>query len=405
VAFPPANDNDTSLISPPVTSPDGSLLYLGLSNNTVTAVHCLNISDGNSVWTIPSAQPGPYAAWDGLVYLPRASGPGFGIVAVNGNTGQQVWSAALTLPIWGWPVISAAGETLYTITMSPTGLHGYVVALDARSGRLAWQTAQLPMDVPCFDIVEATLADGSLVFVAIYTTIGSYVYALRSGDGSVAWKQPVTNVPQFNGMVHAASSSTVGGNTFSYLVLAWGELEDGLTQYVRAFDVATGLPGWTVTLAAPSRWNVLASAPAYSALRQLIVIALEPIDALSPQNITVVALDAATGSPIWNSSSIPASALSDTAIPSMAAPALDHDLAYITPCGKTRTIAAVNLASGSMEWLLPLPLGVPASVDSYPQPPLVLDGAVVAALNPAARAQQGTNATAFIAAIMPAAHG
>ncbi len=145
-------------------------------------LYALDLATGSSVWTYATgaAVPEPNlgidlgitgsaAVADGVVYVGDASAT---VHAVDAATGSEIWSVKVdqqtSASIWSSPVVW--NGTLYIGVASiakEVGFRGSVVALDAATGEMRWQTYMVPdgsdgagvFDVPAID------PERNLVFV------------------------------------------------------------------------------------------------------------------------------------------------------------------------------------------------------------------------------------------------
>ncbi len=144
------------------------------------------------VWLYQNAglgYAGPAIA-GGTLYTTGARGELECVLAVNAETGAELWATALGPQLknkWGdgprgTPTVS--GGKVYV--MSGQGILG---ALDAASGKLLWKTAMTDLGgtVPMWGYTESVLVDGKLVICTPGGAQGT-VAALDVGTGRVVWQ-------------------------------------------------------------------------------------------------------------------------------------------------------------------------------------------------------------------------
>ena len=66
-----------------------SRLYFG---DQVDAFHCLDALNGTTIWSVPGAQHGSSGIADGMVFYGEYSSDSASVVALNCETGQEIWS-------------------------------------------------------------------------------------------------------------------------------------------------------------------------------------------------------------------------------------------------------------------------------------------------------------------------
>ncbi len=196
-------------------------------------LYALDLATGASVWTYATgaAVPEPNlgidlgitgsaAVADGIVYVGDAAAT---VHAVDAATGSPIWSVKVdqqpSASIWSSPVVW--NGTLYIGVASvakETGFRGSVVALDAATGELRWQTYMVPdgsdgagvFDVPAID------PERNLVFVGTQNAYTANpapygdptsVVALDATSGEIAWV--------FNGPPNDGTTAPVDDVAFS----------------------------------------------------------------------------------------------------------------------------------------------------------------------------------------------
>ena len=180
-------------------------------------VYCIDALEGQQIWHYEGihADMSP-VVHNGIVYF----GAGYGdyqIIAVDAETGREIWSKQMAYPVWGSPSVN---ENLVFFglgrgTFSDSGPipAGKVVALNIETGDVAW---------------EHEAEDAVLTAIAVqngYVIFGSrdgYVYCLQATDGQLSWQTdlggPVVSSPAVtpevvyaaakNGYIYALSADS-----------------------------------------------------------------------------------------------------------------------------------------------------------------------------------------------------
>ena len=180
-------------------------------------VYCIDALEGQQIWHYEGihADMSP-VAHNGTVYF----GAGYGdyqIIAVDAETGREIWTRQMPYPVWGSPSVN---ENLVFFglgrgTFSDSGPipAGKVVALNTETGNIVW---------------EHEAEDAVLTAIAVqngYVFFGSrdgYVYCLQAADGQLNWQTdlggPVVSSPAVtpevvygaakNGYIYALSADT-----------------------------------------------------------------------------------------------------------------------------------------------------------------------------------------------------
>lgn len=115
------------------------------------------------------------------VFITKSKTNDYSVYALNCKTGALLWSAVTSTGSNIITSVSYYQGKLYTT------LNGKVICLNASTGQLIWtyQNATSNFDSP------AMVTNGK-VYVGTYNGGGSDIYALNSGDGSVAWHYQYT---------------------------------------------------------------------------------------------------------------------------------------------------------------------------------------------------------------------
>jgi outer membrane protein assembly factor BamB len=158
---------------------------------------CLDATNGIELWRVPlpvgdgnsSADwgPGPRATpavSDGLVYL---LGPRGDLVCLKAADGARVWAVNLKdfgggIPLWGYAEsVLVDGDV---VVCTPGGPRGTLLALDRKTGKPVWQSADLK-DAAAYASLVATDVGGVRQFV---TQTASAAVGVRAADGKLLWR-------------------------------------------------------------------------------------------------------------------------------------------------------------------------------------------------------------------------
>ena len=115
------------------------------------------------------------------------------VIAFDLTSGKELWrSGRDELPAWTTPLIHSGGAAPMVVTNSPRFIRGH----DLASGRERWRLQDPGGEVK----VSTPIAAGDLTIVTGgYPSGGRPIYAIRIGDGSIAWRHergsPYTSTP------------------------------------------------------------------------------------------------------------------------------------------------------------------------------------------------------------------
>lgn len=224
--------NRSQIAAPPVIA-DGLLYFLDGEHR----VHAVRARDGDRVWVQSvrrrdgpdnTARSGGVAASGGRVFVTT----GFGqIIALDGQSGEQVWSVNADAPLQSAPTVS--GNRVFVITNDSE-----LMALDANTGDVSW-THQSIAEPARILSAPSVAVDGETV-VAPFAS--GEIVALLAGNGRRLWSDSLSRTGRLtslsaindiagrpvldNGVVFAASHSGV---------LAAIDLRSGQRGWARSF--------------------------------------------------------------------------------------------------------------------------------------------------------------------------
>jgi outer membrane protein assembly factor BamB len=172
---------------------DGTYYSMGTDGDSET-VFALDTTDGSRKWQTAVGSILGNAWGDGPRSTPTVSGDhlyamsGTGnLVCLNTSDGREVWRVTMQslggeVPTWGYTesVLVDDGHVICT----PGGSKGAVAALDARTGKLVWQSDDFTDEAQYSSIVAATIHNKKHY---IQRTMKSIV-GIDPQDGDILWK-------------------------------------------------------------------------------------------------------------------------------------------------------------------------------------------------------------------------
>jgi outer membrane protein assembly factor BamB len=207
----------------------GKLYTLGAMGD----LFCLDAKKGDVLWScnIRKQYKAELPVWgyaahpliDGDLLYTLAGGEGSNVVALNKDTGQEVWKA-LTCEEVGYtpPMIYKVGNTRQLIIWQPEAVN----ALDPKTGKLLWTESYMPkakVQRPAVSIATP-LFDGSRLFVSSFYH-GSLMLKLDADrpGASVLWRSKDSSARKIT-TLHALSSTPVLKDGHVYGICREGEL-------------------------------------------------------------------------------------------------------------------------------------------------------------------------------------
>ena len=238
--------------------------------DTDAILSSFSTKDGQRRWSVDVSDPeegdpvisGGIASDAGIVYVTAGYDE---ILAVDGQKGDIKWRAKISSPSRAAPTI--VGGRVFVTTLSNT-----ILALDAANGAVLWEFSGLGQSTGL--VGAASPAATSDIVVPAFSS--GEVYAIRSGNGTVAWSDNLASSVRLGGM---SAMSDIRGlpiidNNVVYAISFGGK--------VAAIDLMTGARIWQKDISG-------AKTPWVSGNR-LYLISSEG---------QIVSLDKASGSVIW----------------------------------------------------------------------------------------------------------
>lgn len=229
--------------------------------------------NGGRVWLSRYEGHGPDLLWDAAVAPDGSRFYVAGATETENSTSQQfdglliAYDATSGREAWVSPIDTGYVEHFWAVAVSPDGATVYaagyslgqgifVVAVDARTGALQWQS------VPCSGFAEdiAVSPDGDQVFIAGFAfddnARGYYVAALNASSGALNWDLRYDPSKTGSGGDASARSIAVAPDGRRVYTQGWVSQESTGSDYgTYAFDASTGEIVWQRFFDGPSHKN------------------------------------------------------------------------------------------------------------------------------------------------------
>jgi outer membrane protein assembly factor BamB len=297
----PFSENSYVNSSPSVV---GGVVYVGSSDN---GLHAVDASTGESLWTAPlhnvvSSSP---ALANGVVYATDGN-----LFAFDAATGSQLWEADLA------GVASYSSPAVSNGVVYVGSLDGNLYALDASSGAKLWSANT---GTPLFS--SPAIVNG-VAYVGA-TETGGYLYAFNASTGALLWQAGTCFYCNITGTPAVANGVVYAGN--------W-EYDD---YDFYAFNASTGAIMWAAKLG-----RVIDSSAAVANG----FVYIETDGQYTHTDNDVIAMNASTGAIVW-SDVVPTSNGGGVI---MSSPAIANGVLYVG--SGDGTLYALNASSGSRLW-------------------------------------------------------
>lgn len=201
-------------------------------------LHCLNLDDGSMVWARSLSEEyeveeglfavgaSPLLEGDRLILNVGGAQPGSGIVAIDKQTGETLWTATDDGASYATPTAATIHNRRYVFVLTSEGL----VSLDPNTGSVWWQIPFKPRKLDSCN-AATPLVDGDLVLITAGPGAGSVcLRILPDGNYEEVWRDRRVLDSQYNnlicidGFVYGYPSKWNGGAKFRCLELATGDL-------------------------------------------------------------------------------------------------------------------------------------------------------------------------------------
>jgi PQQ-dependent dehydrogenase (methanol/ethanol family) len=225
------------------------------------------------------------AVWNGKVYVGALDGR---LIALNANTGAEVWSTQTTDTAWPYTITGAPriakGKVFIGNGGAELGVRGYVSAYDAETGALSWRfyTTPNPEDKPDNAASDKIFADS-----ARKTWNGEGWK--KTGGGGTVWDSitydPVTDLLYVG---------TGNGSPWSHQARSDGKGDNLFLSSILALKPDTGEYAWHYQTTPGDSWD-------YTAVQHIMTADLDingekrHVVMQAPKNGFFYVLDAATG--------------------------------------------------------------------------------------------------------------
>ena len=203
------------------------------------ALQCLDSATGQPHWHRRSKEeyqaghegflfpvPGsPLLEGDRLILNVGGKESGAGVVAIDVQSGQTIWTATQDGPGYATPVAATIHGRRYVFVFTAEGL----VSLDPADGRVWWS---IPFRARSRDVINATspLVHGDIVFVSGYQLGNLCVRVLPDGSYQELWRDKRRNLDsQYNNLLG------LDGNIYGF---------SALDRSFRCLELATGNVRW-----------------------------------------------------------------------------------------------------------------------------------------------------------------
>ena len=262
-------------------------------------VYALDAATGRQLWFYDPKVPGEYgvraccdvvnrgaAFYEGRVYVGTLDGR---LVALDARTGKVAWIANTVDGVHSYTITgaprAARGKVFIGNGGAEYGVRGYVSAYDARTGKLAWRFYTVPGNPATPDHAAS---DAVLEKVARPTWYGTAYYEKFGGGGTV-WDAIVYD-PDFNQLYIGVGN----GSPWNRSIRSQGKGDNLFLSAIVALDPDTGHYKWHYQETPGESWD-------YTAAQQITLVTL-PVDGVprkvilhAPKNGFFYVIDRKTG--------------------------------------------------------------------------------------------------------------
>ena len=166
--------------------------YDGWGYSPLTQINADNVSDLTPVWAfstgVPEGHQSPPIVNDGVMFITT---PGAQVYALDARTGEQLWRYRRQLPFDLMQLHPTnRGVGLYEDKVLVATVDTFVVALNARTGEVEWETAVEDYRRGYYMTLAPLVAGGNVMVGVSGGEFGirGFVMALDADTGEIAWK-------------------------------------------------------------------------------------------------------------------------------------------------------------------------------------------------------------------------
>ncbi len=190
--------------------------YDGWGYSPLTQINADNVHELTPVWAfstgVPEGHQAPPIVNDGIMFITT---PGAQVYALDARTGEQLWRYRRQLPfdlMQAHPTNRGVG--LYEDKVLIATVDAFVVALNARTGEVEWETAVEDYRSGYYMTLAPLVAGGNVMVGVSGGEFGirGFVIALDADTGEVAWKTYTIPAPgEFGNDTWPGESWRTGG--------------------------------------------------------------------------------------------------------------------------------------------------------------------------------------------------
>lgn len=195
--------------------------YQGWSYSPLDQINASNVRGLTPVWTfstgVDSGHESPPIVNNGVMFV---STPYAQVIALNAATGDELWRYKRTLPE-GFSALhnTNRGVALYGDRVYLAGLDAVLVALDARTGKVAWETKVEDWKTGYYMTMAPLVVKGKILVGVAGGEFGvrGFVEAFDADSGKSAWKTytiPAPGEPGSNTWEKPDTWKTGGASTW-----------------------------------------------------------------------------------------------------------------------------------------------------------------------------------------------
>ena len=243
----------------PTVSNDGTMVYVGSSDNFTYAV---NAADGTQIWSFNlcggqdvqgplcsefnccEVQFPPVLSSDGKVLYVGSNGVSSRhLFAVSAAHGDMIWKFTVGLDVsefWGAPALSKDGSVLYHGDM-PLNYDSNVYAVNTSDGTPLWKSAVCRGKIDFITSSPTLSNDGKTVYVGCFH---EELYAINAADGKLLWTF-ATVAGKGTGISGASATSSIDSKVVYVVSLDYRLYAVNAMDGTQIWNFTTGSGGLT----------------------------------------------------------------------------------------------------------------------------------------------------------------